>query len=90
MHDAPDTTTTQADLAAAFWAACHGAPDMLSQLRFDGQGLLRSGFAVDAFASASIAAAGLAVASLRRFMVVMGWRTPSTTLGSSPAAWAPR
>ena len=98
MHDAPDTTTTQADLAAAFWAACHGAPDMLSQLRFDGQGLLRSGFAVDAFASASIAAAGLAVASLRRCMdgssanapaVVVDRRLTSLWFGMSirPQGW---
>ena len=98
MHDAPDTTTTQADLAAAFWAACHGAPDVLSQLRFDGQGLLRSVFAVDAFASASIAAAGLAVASLRRCMdgssanapaIVVDRRLTSLWFGMSirPQGW---
>ncbi len=68
MHDAPDSMTTQNEIVAAFWAACDGSPDMLSRLRFRNQGLLQSVFAVDVFASASVAAAGLAVASLRRCM----------------------
>jgi hypothetical protein len=99
MHDAPDTTTNQDDLVAAFWTARHGSPSGLDQLRFSRQGLLQSVFAVDDLASASIATAGLAVASLRRCMdgasadtpaVVVDRRLASLWFGMSvrPQGWS--
>lgn len=49
-----------------FWLATEGDLDLLPKLRFSGQGQLPSTFDVTAFAAASVAAAGLAVASLVR------------------------
>lgn len=99
MQDSPDTSTTQDELVAAFWDACGGSPHLLTRVRWHGKGLLQSVFAVDAFASASIATAGLAVASLRRCMdagsiaaqeVVVDRRLASLWFGLSvrPQGWS--
>ena len=70
MHDTGSTTTDEHDFVTTFWEACQGSPAERDLARFRGQGLLRSVFPVDAFASASIATAGVAVATLRRQMGV--------------------
>ncbi len=57
-------TEQSASLTASMWTALGGHDSTLQSLRFDGAGALPSAFAVTDLASASIAAATLAIAEL--------------------------
>ena len=65
---APAASPLTYGLVKSFWLAAGGHEDALAQVTFSGQGDLPSVFEVTSFASASIAAAGLAVASLMKTM----------------------
>ncbi|SMC46895.1 CoA transferase [Rhizobium sp. RU36D] len=91
-----DPTSVQTDMLTAIWTAVGGESRLLSQATETGQGDLPSTFAVSDLASASMAAAGLAIAELlgatsaTRPEVRVDRRLASLWFGTSlkPDGWA--